>query len=89
MKKHKVKLIDGNFENANAKLILLDLIENKIKHHELKEFSNIIRFGNDREKLSKRVQELIQEKKNLVEWLDSIDKRKTIKIKGIIQLEIT
>jgi len=45
MKKHNVKLIDGNFTAQNARELLIELLLHKINYHRVQKFSNQIRFG--------------------------------------------
>ncbi len=44
-KEEKYSIIKGEFSPADAKLILIDILRNKIKFHETRNFSSIVRFG--------------------------------------------
>lgn len=71
MKNEQVfKLIDGVFTPEEAGKVLTALINSKINHHNLEDFSNHIRFNNDLSHSKKRVVELNEAKekiKNLLE----------------------
>ena len=51
-------LISGEFENLEAREILLSLIDSKIKFHNLKNFSHEERFGIKDNESTKRLAEL-------------------------------
>lgn len=88
MSKHNIQLIDGDFTAHNAKDLLLELLSQKINYHKIRKFNNEVRFGNDKEHSKKRIEALIEEKENLIEWLQSLDERQGITIKGTISLVV-
>ena len=55
-----INLIDGKFKSAEAKKILLTLLHDKIKYHELEVFSNQERFGTELVNSNQRIKELKQ-----------------------------
>ena len=60
------KLVEGNFSSADAKEILLSLIEQKISFHNLKCFSHEIRYGAKDEHSLERIEELNKTKEKLI-----------------------
>ncbi|MFC5282001.1 hypothetical protein [Pedobacter alpinus] len=60
------KLVEGEFNAADAKEILLRLIEQKISFHNLKCFSHEIRFGKKDEHSIERIEELNKTKEKLI-----------------------
>jgi hypothetical protein len=89
MKKHTTKLIRGTFRKDKAKVLLLELLWHKINYHEMQQFSNQERFGRDDEHSEKRIRELVNEKKYLVNWLDSLEEDSELKISCDIEMHIT
>ncbi len=55
---NNLKLIDGIFSVEDAKKILLRIINTKINHHKLDDFSNNIRFNISDNISNKRILEL-------------------------------
>jgi hypothetical protein len=68
----KLKLIDGTFQIAEAKTLLLNLIGNKINFHSNEIFSHKIRFGNEHTTSKKRLTELLKEEKELRKFFNKI-----------------
>lgn len=89
MKKHKTKLIDGTFPLPKAKKLLFELLSYKINYHKMNQFSNQERYGVDREHSEKRIKELNQEKQVLIEWIQSLEQNKKLKISCNIKMETT
>jgi hypothetical protein len=52
------KLVNGTFNADDAKTVVNSLIESKINHHNLEDFSNSIRFNSDSSHSKKRIIEL-------------------------------
>lgn len=88
MKKHDIKLIDGQFESSDAKNLLLELLFQKINYHRNRRLSNEERFGKDREHSEKRIKSLLEEKEKLVLWLKELDENQSITIHATVHLEI-
>ena len=59
------KLVKGEFNPDEAKDIVNSLINSKINFHNLKDFSENIRFNNDPSLSKKRIEELIELKKRI------------------------
>jgi hypothetical protein len=60
------KLVEGDFSAADAKEILLRLIEQKISFHNLKCFSHEVRYGSKDEHSLERIEELNKTKVKLI-----------------------
>ncbi|HCW08505.1 MAG TPA: hypothetical protein DGG95_14195 [Cytophagales bacterium] len=88
MKKHTLKLIEGNFTKDKASLLLLELLAHKIQYHQLQKFSSEERFGKDLDFSEKRIAELKEEKEKLIDWMNALPEAKSIEIRGDIQLEV-
>ena len=58
MKERNLKLIDGVFSAEDAKKVLFNLINSKINHHKLDDFSNSIRFNDNDNSSKNRIQQL-------------------------------
>lgn len=86
-KNHQTKLIQGIFTVEKAKYILLELINQKIKFHSLKKFSNEERFGEDCDNSLNRINELVKEREELLNWLNKLTNAEKLKIESNIHLE--
>jgi hypothetical protein len=60
-----IKLIDGTYSGIEAAEILLSVIDDKIRFHEVKKFSFSIRFGIDSVESVKRLKELKEDRKKI------------------------
>ncbi|MGB6037138.1 MAG: hypothetical protein WBG42_12775 [Cryomorphaceae bacterium] len=82
-------LIKGDFTPEEALEILIYLIDKKINFHELKTFSNEIRFGKVDQKSKTRSEELKQSKASMKEFIRSAQENgKTVRIKSAVTIEI-
>lgn len=71
-KSKQLNFIDGEFTAPEAKELLMDLFTKKMKFHEMKNFSSVVRFG-DQDKLSKnRIESLKSTIDDLSEYLNSL-----------------
>lgn len=61
----KLSLINGKFEEEEAREILMNLFSTKIQFHELRNFSSQIRFSQDDEIAQNRIPELKKSKEKL------------------------
>jgi hypothetical protein len=68
------KLVKGTFNAEEAKTVVNSLIESKINHHNLEDFSNSVRFNTDISHSKKRINELNGMKKTLNEIIGEADK---------------
>ena len=85
-KKHTTQLIEGQFPQDKAKILLLELLSHKINYHQMKKFSNVERYGKDKERSEKRIAELLKEKKALTEWIDTLGENESLKISCAIKI---
>ncbi len=82
-------LIKGDFTPEEALEILSYLIDKKINFHELKTFSNEIRFGQVDQKSLKRSEELKQSKAAIKEFIQIAQEQgKTLRIKSSVTVEV-
>ncbi len=75
MKNHKIKLIDNTYSKEEAKDLLLALLNDKIKFLQMKIFSLQERLGADTQHLEKRVNELKQEKTQLLSKIKELGEK--------------
>jgi hypothetical protein len=82
-------LIKGDFTPEEALEILSYLIDKKINFHELKTFSNEIRFGQVDQKSLTRSEELKQSKAAIKEFIQIAQEQgKTLRIKSSVTVEV-
>ena len=83
------KLIDGTFSATDARSILTSIISAKINFHSLKQFSEQIRYGNDKYQTEQRITELKKLNENLIQLIDEVTKKGLrLKIKSNIEIEL-
>ena len=88
--KHEFKLIEGIFDPNDAQAMLTHLIDSKIRHHSLDDFSQHIRTERDLAHSRKRIAELQQTKAQLQEWVSlARQSSKQLSIKSDIIVELT
>jgi hypothetical protein len=75
MKNHKIKLIDNTYSKEEAKDLLLALLNDKIKFLQMKIFSLQERMGADTHHLEKRVDELKEEKTQLLSKIKELGEK--------------
>tara|TARA_R110002049_G_scaffold7173_2_gene42565 strand:- start:6466 stop:6759 length:294 start_codon:yes stop_codon:yes gene_type:complete len=66
---HQFKLIDGKFDNVDAGRLLIALVGNKIKYHNVESFRIQERHNGDVAHSEKRVRELTEVKEDLKELI--------------------
>lgn len=74
----KFQLIDGVFTPDDAKNILNSMISNKIQHHDLEGFSNVIRFNLNPAHSKKRIEELNEIKSTINRLLNEIESNEQV-----------
>lgn len=80
-------LIKGNFKVADAKRVLMTLINDKIGFHELEIFSAHEKYGKDLPDSIRRVKELNEALLKITEFVNQIDTDNSeIKILGSIEI---
>ena len=87
MHTRNIKLIDGDFSQARAKTLLLELLQHKINFHKVEKFSNEFRFGEDREHSENRINQLLDEKYGLMAWFELMEKAEGFRIHCSIEIE--
>jgi hypothetical protein len=81
----KLNLINGNFSSEEAKEILMNIFLTKVRFHEVKNFSSLVRFGIDDETAQIRIPQL---KKELEKVLKIVSEAEAANKKMIITSEI-
>jgi hypothetical protein len=84
-KTEKLTFIEGNFNDTEAKEILINVFTQKINFHQIKNFSSQERFGKVDAAASKRIIEL---KKGLEQAMSIVDDAKKNNLKINISSEI-
>lgn len=69
MNTEELNFIKGLFSTVEAKDILLNLIDNKIKFHNQKTFSEIERFGIKNEDSNTRINELLTSRSRIIDFI--------------------
>jgi hypothetical protein len=88
MKKEEINLIKGEFTPIEAQEIINHIIDKKIQFHNIKKFSDQIRFGKVDEDRLERIKELEESKKDFQKTiLGAIDEGKKMRIKSIVEIE--
>lgn len=85
----KFKLVEGTFDAKDSEEILLTLIEQKIKFHELKSFSDEVKTGKKHIESLNKVAELNKTRAKIKEFLNSdANKSSLFNILSTINVEI-
>lgn len=79
-------LINGTFENEDAKEILRNLFEYKVNYHKLRNFNSQIRFGRQDEHSVERAFELKQSLDRMIEFFAK-EKSKSFRITAKVIIE--
>jgi|DEB19_MinimDraft_3_1074340.scaffolds.fasta_scaffold31070_3 hypothetical protein len=83
---YDITLIDGLFEETNAKEIILTMIDKKIEFNEMSSFRNLVTNNNKDLNLEARIQALKLAKQELIHFLKN-DNNKKFKISAKIKIE--
>ena len=84
-----IKLIDGTFTPAEAKRVLITLINDKINYHELERFSHFERYGHEPLHSIERITALRNERSRLIESIREAEQlNKDLKITGMISMQL-
>jgi histidinol phosphatase-like PHP family hydrolase len=82
-------LVRGEYSAVEAKEIVSNLISQKINFHNLRDFSYRERFGNADENSLKRIVELKESRKSMLEIIDvAKEEGKAVKINSNITIEL-
>lgn len=79
-------LINGIFTPEEMKEVVINMISNKINFHHLKNLRNIEREGIEDQNSKKRLDELLQLKKEIIEM--NLDESKCLKLISTIEIEV-
>jgi hypothetical protein len=80
-------LIDGVFDNTDTTDIILSMLNKKIEYHELKSFSNLIKFNEKDVHLENRIVALKKSRQLLIEFINS-NKDSVFKIQSEIKVKV-
>ena len=81
-------LIDGVFNTHDAREVLVTLIENKIRFHQLKIVSDLERFGKVDEPSENRIKQLTESKMAILKLFDEVeDDNESFVLKSEIKIE--
>jgi len=69
------KLIDGKFLPEESRVVLQNVFSNKIKFHQMKNFSSQERYGKDDKTAMKRIPQLKKSIEKILELIDSAELR--------------
>lgn len=75
-KRLELNFIDGEFNTKEAKELLMDLFVKKIKFHEMKNFSTLVRFGDEDSASKARTLSLKESIEALNGFFDEMDNEK-------------
>lgn len=87
LKKMEIKLIDGDFSNADARELLIKLIDYKINFHQAKIFSAQERNTKPGLHSIERIEDLKESKKKLLELLNSTSEEKELNVHSSINIK--
>lgn len=88
-KKLTLELIDGTFLPNETMEIINHIIQKKINFHELRNFSETIRFGIDNNNSTQRISTLLSHQNELANYIEkSIGKDQLLDIKATISIEL-
>ena len=83
-------LIDGEFSADEARRVLMTLINDKIKFHQMNELSHEERYGEENPASSRRIEELSQTRDALTQLIDAAETQGLrLKINSRIDIELT
>jgi hypothetical protein len=80
-------LINGVFDNKDATDIILSMLNKKIEYHELRSFSNLIKFNEKDICVEDRIEELKNARRLLIEFINS-NRVSTFKIQSEIKVKV-
>jgi hypothetical protein len=72
----ELNFIDGEFSSHETKELLMDLFTKKIKFHEMKKFSTLVRYGEEDEFSNDRISDLRSTIEKLNEFINELDDKK-------------
>lgn len=85
----RIEFINSEFTAKEAKELLMDLLTKKVKFHETKNFSSLVRFGTEDEFSMERIQALNSSIVHLREFFDNLeDENLRLTVRSGIQIEL-
>jgi hypothetical protein len=83
----RFQLIDGNFTPSEAGRVLLSLVQSKMDFHCVEKMSNEERFGRDRSRSERRLQELAKLQSALKELIEeAVSDGHNLRVRGWIEI---
>ncbi len=89
MNTHNATLINGTFNPQDAASVVLEMLSFKIRYHQLRLHSHQERFGEDTEHAQNRIKELTKERKDLIQWLETIGPNQLLDIQCQINIRVS
>ncbi|CAN5222960.1 hypothetical protein BH11BAC5_BH11BAC5_17770 [soil metagenome] len=84
-----IKFIEGKFCPEEAKELLVNLINNKIQFHTMKNFSSEERFGKPVEGSQKRITELKESREKIILMIrQAVDEKAHLRIESAINIAL-
>ncbi|NQV52885.1 MAG: hypothetical protein HQ500_06865 [Flavobacteriales bacterium] len=81
-----VQLIDSSFTKDEGCEVIMALLDNKIKFHQNKRFSEEERLGKDLSRSGVRIEELRQEKKRVQAFFEQLDGEQNVSVSGLVHM---
>jgi hypothetical protein len=91
MKKNgRFNLIQGEFSPAEARELVMNLFQNKLNFHDMKNFSSMERFGEEDKVSVKRIQELQRSLLSVTELLSNAkEQNKSLRIVATVEIQMS
>jgi hypothetical protein len=86
-KEFETSLINGVFDNKDTADIILSMLNKKIEYHELKSFSNLIKFNENDIHLEERIVALKKARQLFLEYLNS-NRNSVFEIQSEIKVKV-
>lgn len=86
-KEFETSLINGVFDKTDSTDIILSMLNKKIEYHELKSFSNLVKFNEKDFYLEDRIDELKKARQLFIEFINS-NEDKSFKIQSEIKITV-
>lgn len=87
MEKHQTKLIDGNFTPETAREMMQELLKQNINFYGIEKYKNQFHYGDDQQQFDQVINQLTQEREQLMQWLNNLGDKEQIKIHCYITME--
>ena len=83
--KIEIKLIDGIFNEENAKEIILTMINKKIEFNEIKGLGNLVKRNEEDNHLEQRIKELKMQRQNIINHFNN-NNNESFEIQAVIRI---